>query len=312
MEKKVKNILFKWELEGNGIMNYDSNEQKRMFEYGDLLYTAPKYNNVNYAKKNFYNDNGKLKYKLKMSSNCVRYMLFNETKRSAVELKDRNIKLKTISSQVSLICGYLFTYKGDTINRSSALCFIDPEQTNNSVSNIETYSSSAPKTTSDDKSDNTFFKKENIGIIEYYTHGNINIERLQFTPVEETLGRKALNSDDFNDFKTLLNKNIGNFNSELSNFIKNDAFNGINEYGFILSDENISKLVKFCLSKIYGLYDYKTTAFVKTKSLKIKLVYDPIVDTINNESDWIEINSVTDLNFINEISYKQFYTKNDE
>ena len=70
----MKTILFKLELEGEGIVNFDSSSQRFLFngtKFKDLFHA---HDNVKYAKKVLYQDeNGVLSdYKIKISSACLR------------------------------------------------------------------------------------------------------------------------------------------------------------------------------------------------------------------------------------------------
>ncbi len=65
--KTVKSILLRLKLQGNGIINYDSNDQKWMLDNTRLRQVDKGLNNITYAKKNLYEntDGGKDVIKLK-------------------------------------------------------------------------------------------------------------------------------------------------------------------------------------------------------------------------------------------------------
>ena len=69
---KVKNIIFKLEIQGDGIVNMDSNDQKWIHNgFNSILRTNGNYNNVSFAKKNFYKDGDSLNFKIKISCGSI-------------------------------------------------------------------------------------------------------------------------------------------------------------------------------------------------------------------------------------------------
>ena len=69
MTKKVKNILFKLDIQGNGVVNYDSNDQKYLWnknaEKAGVEFV--KYDNVSFAKKRWYKNGDAIEKKIIIS-----------------------------------------------------------------------------------------------------------------------------------------------------------------------------------------------------------------------------------------------------
>lgn len=298
---KVKNILIKADLIGNGIVNMDSNEQKWVFN-GENSHLQSRYDNVSYAKKNFYRgSDNKLTYKIKISSDCLKNEMF-KTEVIAQSPKishELGVLYSYIASPMSLIRGYLFANKQETLKRSGALTICDAEQTCGAVSTLEFFAKSGEKTQNDgttDKSDNTIYKKESVGDISYLTFGNIDLMKLQFVSADQVFDRYAFNPDYFSMFKSFLSLRLKNFVSELGYYkIKGSALE-IPEYGVKLSNENVLDLVKEILTKFININIKRKGSFAKVSKLKIKLVFDPLVDTFNSEDNWIEISTLEDIN----------------
>lgn len=307
----TKNILIKADLVGNGIVNMDSNDQKFIFN-GTDSHLKSFYNNTSYAKKNFYRDvNGKLTYKLKISSDCLKHDMYkNEVIAQSPKIAiEDSILYSYIASPMAITRGYLFANKKETVKRTGALTICDAEQTNNAVSQLETFSRSGEKTSNDgetDKSDNTFYKKETIGDITYSTVGNINLDQLQFVSADQVFDRYAFNPDNFQLYKTFLSMRMKNFNSELG-YYKNTISNiDIPEYGFKLSNENILDLVKETLKKLLSLNIKRKGAYAKVSNLKIKLVENPVTDLLSDDENWIELKSFEDIENLN-FDVESFY-----
>lgn len=69
------------------------------------------------------------------------------------------------------------------------------------------------------------------------------------------------------------------------------------EYGIMLGDEIVNRLVKHILTNILKLDIRRNTAWTKCESLEIKIVDDLIKDTFENEEEgWIKIYSENDIN----------------
>ena len=188
-KQKINNILFKIEFEGNGIINYDGPLSPKMknFYYEKLPHLYHKEDNVTYAKKNYYTENGETFYKIKVSSDCIRNILFDDDSHKQTPMKsyDNALLLSTISSPVNILKGYFEPFKnGVALKKSTVFTIIDAEQTNGAISVVEFYSKSGKKKFTinengdenpDDKRKSTsLFNKETVGEITYRSHGFVD------------------------------------------------------------------------------------------------------------------------------------------
>jgi hypothetical protein len=306
--EKVKCVLFKMELKGRGIVNNDSNDQKFIYnqipkgEEGSHLKAF--HNNVMYGKKAFSTEDGKLKWKLKISTDCLMRTMFQEFMISTNPniMHSDYVLYSYLAHPAVLLKGHANFNKTETIARSSSITICDAIQTSNAVSALEVCSRSGEKKTNDgtdDTADNTYFSKENVGDIEYATEGVIDLMNLQFISCDNVFGRYSFNPDKYIIFKEFLKRSLPNFNNDLGYYQpKNSAIN-IPEYGILLSDENVSFLIKYAIKRLLGINVRRRNAFAKVSVLKIKLVYDPITDTMDNENGWITINNYADADALN-------------
>jgi hypothetical protein len=302
----IKSILLKLDLQGEGIVNYDSGEQKWIFNKKDSLrHMFHNHENVSYAKKNFYTDeNGVWSYKIKISSDCIKHNIFNDDliAQSPAIVHHDHILYPYIGSTLSLIRGYLFAEKTGSFKKTGSLQLCDAEQTNNAVSKLEFFCKSGGKTTNEgdtDKSDNTIFNKETIGEITYSSKGFIDLKELQFVSCDQIFDRYSFNPDKFDIYKKCLSKCLPNFNSELGYYKFKTSFVDIPEYGILLSSENVLYLVKETLKRILKLNIRNKNAYAKLNSLKIKLVQNVFVDTMESEDNWLEIKTLEDIDNLN-------------
>lgn len=286
----VKNILFRIDIDGKGIVNYDSNDQ-RQIHYGTNLYD--KYENVQYAKKNFYTKDDKLQYKIKISSDCIRHDIFiNDVFNQSPNIISNNeIFHSYIASPAMLLRGYLFLDKKASYKRKSAVTISDAEQICNAVSHINTHSTSSVKTNLEDIADNTFFKRENVGDIKYQAYGNIDIMQLQFISLSELFDRQSFNPDSYKLFNTFLKTRLSKFDSESEPeyYLIDNSVSDVPELGITLNNECIVDLTKEFFKKLMSLHIKRKGAYAKTNNVQYKLVYDCIEDTFDSEDGWVTI-----------------------
>jgi hypothetical protein len=312
--EKVKNILFRVNLKGNGIVNFDDSSQKFMYNGTNLNSMKTMYDNTSYAKKRFYKDvDGNLTYKICISSDCLRHDIFKEDilNQSPNIINNEAVLYSFIASPANLLRGYLFADKKETYKRKGAITITDAEQTCNAVSYIETFSRSGLKNQDSDKADNSFYKKETIGNIKYSTIGNIDLMQLQFVSVDQIFDRFSFNPDSFELYKAFLKTKLENFNSELGYFQIESSVIDIPEYGFKFSNENVNKLVQEFFTRLLKLNILRKNAYANIESIEYKLVYDVIEDTFDTEDGWLSIKNEFDIKNIN-IIVEDFYVSVDE
>lgn len=306
--KKVKSILFKVEMDGEGIVNFDSGDQKFINKQTDLKGHLI-YNNVSYAKKNYYaaglddKGNPKLDYKIKISADCLRHEIFSKYTVSQTPnlIHSKPLLLSYIASPVSVLRGYLFANTRETIKRKGAITLTDMEQTNNAVSFVETFSRSGKKDsdTDDDVSDTSFFKKERVGKITYAGRGVIDLSELQFVSTDAIFDRYAFNPDDFAIYKSLMNSHLDdNFTSELGYYNMASNVDKLPEFGYKFSNTNILKLVKIFMSDLRRAQIKRNTGIANVTKVQYKFVYDVLEDTFNNPDNWISLDTQVDIDAI--------------
>lgn len=294
--KKVKGILFNFELVGNDIVNFDSKDQR--FQWNQLVGKQHcNYDNVNFAKKNWYiDDNGKLTYKIKISSDCLRNAIFKgDFQCQSPNIADNElIFLNFLSSPASILRGYMLTTKKYPYKKKSPVTITEAEQTCGAVSNIEIGSTSGLKIADENKSDITLYYHESVGNIKYSGTGAIDLKELQFLSMDQVFDRMALNSDLFGDYSNFLKTKLSSFNSTPKYYYIDGTSVKIPELGVVFSDEDVVSLVKEFFKRLLSLNISRRSSYVKISGLKIKFIYDCVVDTLN-DGNWITIANETDI-----------------
>lgn len=304
----VRSILFKTKLVGNGIVNFDSKDQK--WTWNKLNGNEKVFHdNVSFAKKRWYkNADGTCDRKIIISSDCLRHNVFisDFTYQSPNVFAHDGLFNRMISTPASLLRGYMFA-SDTTLKKKSCISISEAQQTNESVSTLDTFSRSGKKEsreTTEDASDNSFFKRECIGDIEYEASGFVDLKELQFVSMSELYDRLALNPDHFEDlYRPSLEKHIGKVSERGYYSIKNSSI-PLSEYGLLLTNEQIVFLVKEFFKRLLQLNITKATAFARIKEVSIKYVKDPLKDTFDSEEGWETLKTLDQVNFESEVFYQ--------
>lgn len=326
----AKQILFRLSLVGNGCVNFDDSKTQA-FTLKKLGIIDPSIminNNIKLAKKQIYdtgrtyiNSRGEEKpiydYKLKISADCLRHHIYEHDVEAMTQaiMTDENIYCNYLLSDVGLTRGYMFakSVDGNTLKRKSPLTITDAIQTNNNVSNLMEVGS-----TTGERTDTSFFTVEKIGDVTYSAKGVIDLKTLAFVPADVRFDRAAVMTEWCE--KGLIDRvlrfhygdeaqyKIGYFTSSAKYLTNTFA-----EYGIMLGDEIVNRLVKHILTNILKLDIRRNTAWTKCESLEIKIVDDLIKDTFENEEEgWIKIYSENDINELQIICDSLFTEATDE
>jgi hypothetical protein len=328
-KRKVKKIIFRFRVKGQGIVNYDGKEQRHILKalgFGNESFSYK--NNESYSKKHFWeNADGTSGYGAKISSNCMKKNMFENDRVSEQggiqHMKHLDMALK--SSPLLIIRGYLQTVAGGiALSRTSCLNMTDALQDNNAIINMEFFTKSGKKkdnegekeedpTVKDDekKGSNSIHRKDTVGKITYKAEGEIGIKRMEFVSTDDVFGRLALDSDDFELFSHFARLQIPNYNSELGYYRMASSFDLTPEYGFVFNNDNKNFFVKFILERLMSLQIVRTKANAYAHDLEIKFVYDPIEDTFDSEDGWIKMATRNDLDSFH-ADFEEFYIREDE
>lgn len=294
----MKSILFKLNLKGNGIVNFDDSSQSKLYPYGHPLFH--KHNNANYSKKVFTRkEDGTLDdYKIAISSACIKKAIFSNDMpgQNTNFTLNKELVYSQIGTPYYLLSGYVITARSVQMNKKSPIMLTSAIQTCNAKSYLEQCTRSGWKdNTNSGTSDTTLFTVETVGDISYESKGIINLNELQFVSADDYYDRLAIEPDLFETVEKYLKANIPSFNSKLAYYKMNDKANSFPELGFKFSNEDIDFLVKYYLERLLKTNITRNSTFANVESLDIKFVDDCLVDTFDSEEGWISIKSVSDV-----------------
>lgn len=310
---KIKNILFRAKLKGEGVVNADSNDQKHILKGLEINHLLPmddngfimmKPKNVKYSKKVFYSEDGENPYyKIMISSDAMRKAIFGQEMpfTSSMVANDEKLLINFIAHPATFLRGHMLTTgkNNNSFNRKSPVYTSNAIQSNDCVSYLEVKSSSGYNDS------NSLFYEESVGEIEYNFSGNINLQEIQFMPLSEIFGRQAFNPDLFELYCERMKLYFDNFDAKLGHYLLKNCALEITERGFTVSDETIVDLVKYFFNKLLTAKLTKSKSFADVVEVQYKLVGNPLKDLRDDETNWITLNedNVNDISFNTERFY---------
>lgn len=272
----IKSVDFKIEASGFGVVNWNSTASLYSKQAGKTLnnHSLPKMRGVDIFKiKGFddINDN----VKLYISQNCIRQAIFKDYTYALKEVSLSNVE-EVLQSIIGLIRGYVIAKGSTSLKRKSALLLEDFVATDNVKLNYEQYSNSIGQ------NETSIFSKHTTGDTEYIAYGSINIEDLQFLPIEDSLSRSCYREIVTEKQGEELAAKITQYLKELdfsgtknpeakfaNNYVRINAISQAGEAGILLNDEAIDLLVNEVIDLIKNLYIARTRAWVKVDQLTI-------------------------------------------
>lgn len=303
--ENVKTIGLKVAFEGEGCVNFDSNDQKFILNQKGLAHLSND-NNV-LAKKNFYVDkNGNEYFKHKVSSECIRHEIFKK----AMPFHNPSIVgipavlYSTIAMPEYILRGYAFTRNGSMgLKKKSQITITDAEEVTeagNTAVNMEIHTRSGNKkenTENSESKDNCLYNMESVGRKAYEANGFINLTELQFIPDDPKFDRVSLaleeGSVEEKCFMDSLKRNMVNLTPSLKYYKKNGCFgsDAMAERGVLLNKESVDMIVKETLKNILSINILRRGAYFKTTGLDVTVIMadgttDDIKITAENVNDF--------------------------
>jgi hypothetical protein len=322
MKNKVKSIAFKLDVDGRGVVNYDSGDQVKIFRnHCPSLFQGQNYDNVLFAKKVFLSDKTEIidnegnkrfedgKYRLKISSNCLRNAVFNgdtEFVNGSIMYAD-SILANYIASEQGIIRGYTFLGGDVNIKRKSAFMITDAIQTNENKSWIDVCTKGGTR------DDTSLFFKETIGDIKYSAKGFIDLKQLQFIVCDELFDRLAVKSDwceEGGKYITNLQKRyntmfdgskVGYYTLNNQNFTEKYG-----ERGVMLSSEMVKYLAKYFFKNLLKMSIIRSQSYAQTEALWVKFINDNDYTSFGDDYGWEKV-TIDNIDKVCEFELAEFY-----
>lgn len=300
--KNVRAIKFTTYFSGNGCVNFDSGEQSYFLSKAKL-YSGMIHKNVLFAKKIFKTDIGEngettYKFKFKISSECLRHSIFEET----IPFQNPNIMAiphvlyNAIAMPDQIIRGYMFAQNTiNSLRKRSALTICDAVEEgmwrDTTVFDFHSRSGEKDKTVKNDGDggDTTIYSIENVGNLKYKADGFIDLTELQFISGDVIYDRMAVDADGGANeiiYLDALKRNFPSLNPHFDYYYMANAYSKDEwgERGILLDFESVNSMVISTLKNIMKININHRNANLIFDKLVIKVICDG-----NEESEEIEI-----------------------
>jgi len=321
----TKAILIKATIEGSGIVNFDSNQQRFTWNrqknvercnFENTMFGKGRY--YSHSEKNADGEDKEYLTKVGMiSADCIRHTMYDDVMSVHLPnvMHDNELLTRVVAHPAFIERGYMFAKDTATWKRKSAFALSYAKAVTESVPALETYSNTQSKT-GEDKSENaaetSFFKREVRGESVYDLQGQIDVKELGFISMSDVHDRLNIHPDCEALYREVLGKGFGSEISEPAFFLKDGDLYGIPEYGIQLSPDQVRFLIEDILKRLARFNLVRTvTGYARTVSLSIKFVNDPLEDLFNDEDGWINVFDGKKFNYtaLDDINLEVGYTK---
>lgn len=281
----IKSVDIKIEAEGFGIVNWngvaslylpsdEKDKEKDKIRGKANNHILPKIRGLDIHRVNYLNEIDN-RARLYISQNCIRQAIFKDYSYGL-----KNVTLENVSdvlcSMLGLVRGYMIAENTTSLKRKSSLYITDFVSSEDTKLNFEQFSQSG-------KRDSTsIYSKHTTGKTKYSAYGSINIEDLQFLPLEDSLSRscfrEVLAEQEGFDLAEKITQSLkdmdfsGEKNPEAvfcNNYKRVNSICKVGEAGILLNDDAIDIIVKETLSLIENLSVVRTSGYVTVNKITV-------------------------------------------
>lgn len=281
--KKTKSIYINICFEGEGVVNFDGKDQKKLAKQAVNFDGVSSNKNESYGKANFVEVGNEIRRCPKVSAACIRHVMWEKEMDIYMPniMHDEDLLLATIANPASIQRGYLYAKTGATYKRKSPV-YISDAVAIDIQGRMETFTTSAKKETSDGDP-SSFIKRESRGKLKYHCQGAIDLNELSFISLSDYHGRKSFNNSKVKKFKDTFKQSLKVMGydkepfypeeqpeSKEQYFIKRTDIYQIDEQGLRLTDDCVKFLAKDILKRLYELYIKRTSGgWFRTKAIEL-------------------------------------------
>lgn len=298
--KKIKSIIVRATLSGNGVVQFDSKDQKYAHNASEAL-VKTRNNNVNYAKACFrqigtHPESGRprISKTLKISADGIRHAIHAEehpfhTPNVGISPAFR---IPYLANLGTIQRGYMIT---DTEERKKSCYTVTSAiEISGAIPVLEFFCRSGAKDknantdeegrvltkTEDDDKDTTLFSRETTGNTLYTFTAAIDTSELGFFSLSSLADRRAVIDSGVEAFRKALSDNLGSEVPAPAYFTKEGCAYQIPEKGILLTDSQVKVMVLDLLQKMARVSINKSQCgYAQVDSLFIKCVVNPLCDS---------------------------------
>lgn len=273
----IKSVDMKIESEGHGVVNW--NGSASLFLNSDNQqkvdnHTLPKMRGVDIHRVSNHrqiDDNAKIY----ISQNCIRQAIFKDYSYGLKNVNLSNVS-EVLSSLLGLVRGYVIAEDKTSLKRKSALYITDFNSSEDTKINFEQFSQAGQRDST------SIYSKHTASNTKYTAYASINIEDLQFLPLEDSLGRSCFKEVISEQEGIELAKKITQSIKDLdftntkkpeavfsNNYIRINSICKTGEAGILLNDDAIDILVKEVVSLIQNLSIVRTSGYMTVTNVVV-------------------------------------------
>ena len=284
MSKKLTTIRIQCTFKGQGVVNFDSTDQKYVMLDTHTI-NLPRDNN---GKVRGNLKPGKATYQMnadgqytripKVSSQCIRQAIFC-MKHNPNIMHSPVLFNDWISSKAALILGWMFTSdKKGAAKRKSPFTVTDALEVSGQVPTFNAHSNSG------DRTETSLYYVEELGKTRFETTMLIDLSELKHIVLSDTYGRNSVFPDGEEAFKAALRGKYGDLSEGYYKMAGEDG--SVPEYGAELSDAVVVDVVKTLIERIKQFRIVRANGFLEFDSM--------IFFTFENGA-WVPMDEPTDF-----------------
>lgn len=294
----MRNLEFKLDLEGQGIVNFDANDYQKWI-LSKMMHTKLN-DNVKVGKKFFFekesvdeegNPVKEYQFIPFIDANSIRKQLFGKAI-DAYIAKHTELFLDQAATWQNIVRGWVVTGQDkDTVARKGAICITDfllnGDKKNNPNIVIGTSDSIDPTTSK--RSETSMFFTEKLGETKWCGHGNIDISQLMFISASEEAGRAAVKPENLDNYADCLRNRFGDkFNGKIGYYRTGQS--SVPEIGILLNEEMGAFIIRKVLESMLSLSINRAQSYAKTAKLQVRVLNSPF-----DNPEWIDIKTREDI-----------------
>lgn len=297
------------------LMNFDM-FKRRENEDGSASYTRS------------FDDKELLNSKIFVSQNCIKSHLFKDESFGLQKVTNDNV-LNVIPSMIGLVRGYVIAEGSSSFKRKSPLLLedfltdFDGAKENNGSIAFEQFANKG------ERNETSIFSEHNVKEVEYLGYASINIEDLQFLPLENYFDRSCYKNsltkeDGENVAKLITNrlksytylneyKNLNPIATFETNYVRKNSIDKIGEAGVLLNNDALTIVVKEIIQMFKDLSINQGGGWLKIDDVTVDYNNSKNLMRIkNNHEINSEMNDEFAIYYQNiEISEKEFNKKSE-
>jgi hypothetical protein len=328
----IRTVFFKLTIDGVGVVNFDSENQKYLWNRMDKNsgVEIARTNNVAFGKATYSRSGDKLTRSPKISADALRHAMWENEMATIIPnvMHFDEMLLNALASPMLVTRGYMFAKDNGTFKRKSPVVF-SAAHAEHDIAQLETHSNTTPKFKDDDEkilvdaksqedSATSFFSRETRGQLTYRSEGSVDLTELGFISLSDVHGRMALNPDHQEEYRQLLKQRLGSDEDipAPAYYVKPFDVYKIPEYGIKLTENQVRLLLKDLFQRISSINIQRTTTgYARTQAVDVKLVQDPIDDLFYEDDGWFVVKEAgkrPNLSFIEGLTIDDTYYQVDQ